>query len=72
MNIGNELRKIALDTGVTLTCLAEKIAEKKGKPFSVQNLSSKLKKGTANFIELETILEVLDYNIKFERNTLNS
>ena len=49
-----------------------KIAEKKGKPFSVQNLSSKLKKGTANFIELETILEVLDYNIKFERNTLNS
>lgn len=72
MNIGNELRKIALDNGVTLTYLAEKIAEKKGKPFSVQNLSSKLKKGTANFIELETILEVLDYNIKFERNTLNS
>ena len=67
MNIGNEVRKIALDCGVTLTQLAEEISKKKGKHFSVQNLSAKLKKGTANFIELETMLEVLGYSIKFER-----
>ena len=69
MNIGNEIRKIALDRGVTLTHLAAEISKKKGKSFSVQNLSSKLKKRTANFIELETILEVLGYSIKFERNS---
>lgn len=67
MNIGKEIRKLTLDNGVTLTHLAKCIAEKKGKPYSVQNLSSKLKKGTANFSELEIILEELGYSIKFEK-----
>ena len=67
MNIGNEIRKIALDNCVTLTHLAKCIAEKKDKPYSVQNLSAKLKKGTANFNELNIILEELHYAIKFER-----
>ena len=43
MNIGIEIRKLALNSCVTLTTLAEYISEKKGKPYSVQNLSSKLK-----------------------------
>ena len=67
MNIGNEIRKLALDNCVTITHLAKCIAEKKGKPYSVQNLSAKLKKGTANFNELSIILEELNYTIKFER-----
>ena len=67
MNIGNEIRKIALDNCVTITQLAKIIAEKKGKPYSVQNLSAKLKKNTANFNELSIILEALNYTIKFER-----
>lgn len=67
MNIGNEIRKIALDNCVTITKLANIIAEKKGKPYSVQNLSAKLKKGTANFNELSIILEALNYTIKFEK-----
>lgn len=67
MNIGNEIRKLTIENGVTLTYLAQCIAEKKGKAYSVQNLSSKLKKGTANFNELSIILEELGYSIKFEK-----
>ena len=67
MNIGNEIRKLTVENGVTLTHLAKCIAVKKGKPYSVQNLSSKLKKGTANFNELAIILEELGYDIKFEK-----
>ncbi len=65
MNIGNEIRKLAIDSKITLTQLAEYIAEKRQKPYSVQNLSIKLKKGTANFNELEMILEKLGYEIEF-------
>ena len=32
MNIGNEIRKLALDNCVTITRLAQCIAERKGKP----------------------------------------
>lgn len=67
MNIGNELRKIILDNCTTLTHLANCISEKKGKHYSVQNLSAKLKKGTANFNEMSIILDELGYTIKFER-----
>lgn len=65
MNIGKEIRKIIIENGTTLTHLAKCIADKKGKNYSVQNLSSKLKKGTANFNELSIILEELGYTIKF-------
>ncbi|MCQ2753423.1 MAG: LLM class flavin-dependent oxidoreductase [bacterium] len=67
MNIGNEIKKLAVDNCVTLTYLADCISKKKGKPYSVQNLSTKLKKGTANFNELTMILDELGYQIKFEK-----
>lgn len=67
MNIGNEIKKLIIDNGMTLTHLAQCIAKKKGKPYSVQNLSSKLKKGTANFNELNIILDELGYKIKLEK-----
>lgn len=67
MNIGNEIKKLAVDNGMTLTRLAEIISEKKGKNYSVQNLSTKLKKGTANFNELNIILETMGYEIIFKK-----
>lgn len=67
MNIGKEIRKIAFDCGVTLTQLAKCIEEKKGKSYSVQNLSAKLKKGTVNLNELEIIFNELGYQIKIEK-----
>ena len=70
MNIGNEIKKLMLDNCMTLTHLAKCIAEKKGKPYSVQNLSTKLKKGTANFNELSIILDELGYTLKFKKNDL--
>lgn len=67
MNIGNEIKKLAVDNGVTITHLARCISDKKGKPYSVQNLSTKLRKGTVNCNELNIILEELGYNLKFEK-----
>ena len=67
MNLGNEIKKITIDNTVTLTYLAKEISKKKGKPYSVQNLSAKLKKGTVNLNELSIIMEILGYKIKFEK-----
>ena len=67
MNIGNEIKKLTVDNAVTLTHLAKVIGEKKGKKYSVQNLSTKLKKGTANFNELNIILEEVGYELVFKK-----
>ena len=67
MNIGNEIKKLTIDNGITLTHLAKVISEKKGKKYSVQNLSAKLKKGTANFNELSVIMEEMGYEIIFKK-----
>ncbi len=67
MNIGNEIKKLAVDGCVTLTHLAKHIEKTKNKHYSVQNLSSKLKKGTINFNEISIILDELGYTLKFEK-----
>ncbi|MBO6087680.1 hypothetical protein J6P92_04955 [bacterium] len=66
MDIGKEIKKLTVERGLTLTYLAECISKEKGKHYSVQNLSSKLKKGTVNYNELVIILNKLNYKIKLE------
>lgn len=67
MNIGNEIKKLAIDNAVTITELAQSIALSKQKHYTIQNLSAKLKKGTVNLNELSIILKRLGYKIKFEK-----
>ncbi len=63
MSISNDIKKLLIDKDMTLTQLAKIIAERKGKNFSIQNLSQKLKKDTLNVKELEIIMETLGYKI---------
>ncbi len=65
MSICNDIRKLLIDKDMTLTQLARVIAEKKGKNFSIQNLSQKLKNNTITLKEFEIILEALDYKILY-------
>ncbi len=69
MEINIEIRKLALSENVTLTALAKYIEKEKNKHYSIQNLSSKLKKGTININELELILKKLGYKIDFIKIT---
>lgn len=63
MSISNDIKKLLIDKDMTLTQLAKVISERKGKNFSIQNLSQKLKKDTLNLKELEIIMETLGYKI---------
>ena len=64
MTIANEIKKILIDNDLTLTQLAKVIEEKKGKNFSVQNLSQKLKFSTLTIKEFEIIMNYLSYEVK--------
>lgn len=63
MSISNDIKKLLINKDMTLTQLAKIISERKGKNFSIQNLSQKLKKDTLNLKELEIIMETLGYKI---------
>ena len=63
MSISNDIKKLLIDKDMTLTQLAKIISKKKGKNFSIQNLSQKLKNETINLKEFEIILDALDYKI---------
>lgn len=65
MSLCNEIRKLMIDNDITLTKLARVIADKKGKHYTVQNLSQKLRNNTINATEIDIILDVLKYQILF-------
>ncbi len=69
MSICNDIRKLLIDKDMTLTQLARVIADKKGKNFSIQNLSQKLKNNTVTLREFEIILDALDYKIIYVPKT---
>ena len=66
MDIGKEIKKLAVEKGITLTYLAKCISKHKGKNYSVQNLSAKLKKGTINYNELVIILNEMGLTLKID------
>ena len=67
MSIVNELKKILLDVNVNLTELALALGKRLSKPYSMQNLSNKLRKETITHREMLIIADILGYDLKFIR-----
>lgn len=67
MSIINELKKILLDTNISLTELAEALGKRLNKPYSMQNLSNKLRNETITHREMLIIADILGYELKFIR-----
>ena len=72
MSIINELKKILLDTNVSLTELAEALGKKLNKPYSMQNSSNKLRNETITHREMLIIADILGYELKFVRKSKRS
>ncbi len=70
MTLCNEIRKLMVDKDMTLTQLARIIAENKGKHYTVQNLSQKMRSNTLNANEIDIIANALDYRIIFYPKSL--
>lgn len=63
----NDLKKILLDVNISLTELAQALSKKLDKPYSMQNLSNKLRNETITHREMLIIADILGYDLKFVR-----
>ena len=63
----NELKKILLDVNVSLTELAVALGKRLNKPYSLNNLSNKLRNETISHREMVIIADILGYDLKFVR-----
>ncbi|MBR1425015.1 hypothetical protein IJ579_05590 [bacterium] len=72
MSIINDLKKVLLDVNVSLTELAQALANRLKKPYSMQNLSNKLRNETITHREMLIIADILGYEIKFIRKNGNT
>lgn len=67
MSIVNELKKILLDVNVSMTELAQALGKRLNKPYSMQNLSNKLRNETISHREMLIIADILGYDLEFVR-----
>lgn len=66
MKIITEIKMLVLEKDITLTKLAEEMSKKLNKKYTLNNLSSKLRKETITFSEIKLIAEILNYEIIFQ------
>ena len=64
----NNLKKILLDVNVSLTELAAALSKRLNKPYSLNNLSNKLRNETISHREMLIIADILGYDLKFVRH----
>ncbi|MDE6138630.1 MAG: hypothetical protein K2F57_04090 [Candidatus Gastranaerophilales bacterium] len=67
MSIIVELKKVLLDVNVSLSELAQNLGKRLNKPYSMQNLSNKLRNETITHREMLIIADILGYELKFVR-----
>ena len=67
MSIINEIKKLLLDSDITLSELAGLMGKKLNRNYSVQSLSNKLRNETIPYKEIILIADILGYKIKFEK-----
>ena len=65
MSIIVELKKVLLDVNVSLSELAQSLGKRLSKPYSMQNLSNKLRNETITHREMLIIADILGYELKF-------
>ena len=67
MSIIVELKKVLLDVNVSLSELAQSLGKRLSKPYSMQNLSNKLRNETITHREMLIIADIVGYELKFVR-----
>ena len=71
MSIIVELKKVLLDVNVNLSELSQSVGKRLNKPYSMQNLSNKLRNETITHREMLIIADILGYDLKFVRKDKN-
>lgn len=65
MPLKDELKALIIKSGWTMTQVVETLNQKYNRDTTVQNFSSKLKRETFKYSEVEEILSVIGYRIEW-------
>ena len=68
MSVRTSIRTLLLKENLTLTELAKMASESTNKSYTVDSLSRKLQNETMKYNEAEMLINILGYNIKFEKS----
>ena len=64
MRIVTELKEILYQKGLNMKFVAEGLEQKLGKPYSLANLSNKLRNETITYREMKLIAEIINCKLK--------
>lgn len=67
MPLKDDLKAIIIKNGWTITAMVHELNKRHGKDTTVQNFCSRLSRGNLKYTEVEEILEILGYKIKWTR-----
>jgi len=65
MPLKEDLKSLIIKSGWSMTSIVQKLNEKYGRDTTVQNFSSKLKRGTLKYSEVEEVLDLISYEIQW-------
>ncbi|MBR5555597.1 LLM class flavin-dependent oxidoreductase [bacterium] len=68
MRIITELKEILYHKGLSLKFVAEELSKKLDKPYSLANLSNKLRNETITYKEMKLIAEIIDCKLELVNN----
>ena len=68
MRIVTELKEILYNKGLNLKFVAEELSKKLDKPYSLANLSNKLRNETITYKEMKLIAEIIDCKLELVNN----
>ena len=67
MALKDHLKALIIKSGWTMTQVVEELNKKYNRNTSVQNFSSKLKRESLKYTEVEEVLEIIGYTITWNR-----
>ena len=66
MRIITELKEILYTKGVTLKFVAQELEKQLNKPYTLANLSNKLRNETITYREMKLIAEIIDCSLELK------
>lgn len=66
MRIITELKEILYTKGLTLKFVAQKLEKQLNKPYTLANLSNKLRNETITYREMKLIAEIIDCSLELK------
>lgn len=67
MALKEDLKALIIKNGWTMTAVVAELNKRHGTDTTVQNFSARLIRGTLKYTEVEEVLEIIGYKIKWEK-----